>query len=241
MILVYIKHYSNLKFKISGQMYSLTFDTTGAACSIVLQKDGKTLNKFAQAMDFGQAEVLMPQIKNILSSAGIAFADLGALFVCVGPGSFTGVRSGIAAAKVFGLVAPNLAVGGVSAFDGYVKTFDETEIADINAVIIETRRDDFYVQFFDRHLQKITEPQAMEYGNLLEFLKDKGCLVSLAGDGVERFLNRPSGLNIHAVKMYDSLPVEALAAAGLKQLADKKVNYPKPLYLRAPDVTMPNR
>lgn len=222
-------------------MYSLAFDTAGSACGIILQKDGKTLNKFEQIMDFGQAEVLMPQIKNILSTAQISFSDLGALFVCVGPGSFTGVRSGIAAAKVFGLVAPQLTVAGVSAFDGYIKTFDEAEISEINAVIIETRRDDFYVQIFDRRLQKITEPEALDYISLLARLKEGGKLVSLVGDGVERFLNRPSGLNIHAVKMYDSLPIEALAAAGLKQLVDKKINYPKPLYLRAPDVTMPNK
>lgn len=222
-------------------MYSLTFDTTGASCSIVLQKDGATIGKFEQAMDFGQAEVLMPQIKNILTEASLAFSDLGALFVCSGPGSFTGVRSGIAAAKVFGFASPQLIVGGISAFDAYVKVFEENDVAELNAVIIETRRDDFYAQLFDRRLQKISEPQALSYEALLSVLKDKGCLVSLAGDGVERFLNRPSGLNLHAVKMCDSLPVEALAAAGMQQLKDKKVNYPKPLYLRAPDVTVPNR
>lgn len=225
----------------SGQMYSLTFDTTGAACSIVLQKDGKTINKFEQSMDFGQAEVLMPQIKKILSEAQIEFSQLEALFVCSGPGSFTGVRSSIAAAKTFGLVCPGLTVGGVSAFDGYIDTFDEADIAELNAIIIETRRDDFYVQLFDKHLQKTADPEAMEYDKLLAKLKEKGCLVSLAGDGVERFLSRPSGLNLHAVKMYDALPIENLAAAGLKQLKDKKINYPKPLYLRAPDVTMPNK
>lgn len=222
-------------------MYSLTFDTTGAACSIILQKDGITLNKFEQVMDFGQAEVLMPQIQKMLVDSKIAFADLDSLFVCVGPGSFTGVRSGIAAAKVFSLASPKLTVGGVSAFEAYIRAFDEREISEVNAVIIETRRDDFYVQLFDRHLQKMEEPQALDYETLRSRLKDKGCLVSLIGDGVERFLSKPSGLNLHAIKMCDSLPIEMLAVAGLKQLSDKKVNYPKPLYLRAPDVTLPNK
>lgn len=222
-------------------MYSLAFDTTGAACNILLLKGGDILSRFEQSMDFGQAEALMPQLKRMLEENNLRFADIGALFVCVGPGSFTGVRSGIAAARVFALASPRLKVSGVSAFDAYLQTFDEEDIAETNAVIIETRRDDFYVQLFDRHLQKITEPQALGRSDIIAMLKDKGCLVSLSGDGVERFLNQPSGLCLHAIKMFDSLPVEALATAGFKQLKARRLDFPKPLYLRAPDVTLPSK
>ncbi len=220
-------------------MYSLAFDTTGAGCGIILLKGADAIAKFEQNMDFGQAEILLPQIKHLLEAHQITFADLSALFVCVGPGSFTGVRSSLAAAKTFSFAQPRLKVGGISAFDAYAQTFEENDIAELNAVIIETRRDDFYVQLFDKHLQKITPPQALNYDDLLPILKDKGCLVSLAGDGVERFLNRPSGLCLHAIKMFDKLPIEALARTGLKQLVARKLNFPKPLYIRAPDVTLP--
>ena len=73
----------------------------------------------------------------------------------------------------------------------------------------------------------------------MKFLKKDGCLVSLVGDGVEHFLDRPSGLTLHAIKMYDVLPIRALMKAGQALLKEKKLNYPKPLYLRAPDVTIP--
>lgn len=220
-------------------MYTLSFDTTGAACSIILQNDDRIVCKFEQMMDFGQAEVLLPQIKQMLQDAAISFADLEALFVCVGPGSFTGVRSSISAAKVFKLASPSLQVGGIAAFDAYKNSFSEEEIADKNAVIIETRRDDFYVQVFDKHLNKTVEPQALMREDIIALLK--GRLVSLVGDGVERFLSTPSGLNIHAVKMFDYLPIELVAQSGLKALCDKKLNFPKPLYLRAPDVTTPSQ
>ena len=220
-------------------MYSLTFDTTGSSCSILLQKDKKVLTVFEKNMDFGQSEELMIQIKNILEAKNIVFSDISNLFVCVGPGSFTGVRSSISAARMFNVACPEWKVGGVSAFDAYINVLTEDERAEINAVIIETRRDDFYVQLFDKHRNKIGEPEAKSREAVIESLKNYGRSVSLIGDGVERFLFVPSGLCLKTIKILDSLPIKVLAETGLKMLDEKKLNYPKPLYLRAPDVSMP--
>ena len=220
-------------------MYNLTFDTTGSSCSIILQNDEEIESVFEKSMDFGQSEELMIQIKNMLEANNLSFSDIEALFVCVGPGSFTGVRSSISAARIFGVACPSLKIGGVSAFDAYINTLSKEEIADVNAVIIETRRDDFYVQLFDENLNKINEACALERATIIENLKNFGCAVSLIGDGVERFLSTPSGLCLKTIKMLDSLPIKVLAKTGLRQLKDKKLNYPKPLYLRTPDVSMP--
>ena len=77
----------------------------------------------------------------------------------------------------------------------------------------------------------------------IKFYESKGHVnigaVSLVGDGVERFLSLPSGLCLKTIKILDNLPIKILAETGLKQFYDKKLNYPKPLYLRAPDVSMP--
>ncbi len=218
-------------------MYILAFDTTAAACSIILQQDDKVLARFYRTMDFGQAEVLIPQIRSMLNEQKLSFCDIGLLLVCVGPGSFTGVRSSIAAARTFPLACNNLALGGVSAFDAYVLGLAEDERADLNAVIIETKRADFYIQIFDRELNKLTPPQALAYEDILPLLRGKK--VSLTGDGVERFLSSPSGLSLHCIQMPETLDIELLVKAGLKQYQDKRLDYPKPLYLRAPDVTMP--
>lgn len=220
-------------------MYILAYNTTGSGCSIVLMKDAVVLDSFNRLTEFGQAEILIPEIKAMLQRNKLAFADIGAVFVCVGPGSFTGVRSGIAAARVLGIAKPELKIGGVSAFEAYGLCLEEQDIAELNAIIIETRRNDFYVQLFDKNMQKITEPQTMMYDELLKALKRRGCVVSLCGDGVERFLSQPSGLVLHAIKMEDNLSAEKIALAGLRMLKDKKIDFPKPLYLRAPDVTIP--
>ena len=218
-------------------MYILAFDTTAAACSIVLMQDDRVLADYRQTMDFGQAEVLIPEISRMLTAHRLSFCDIGLLLVCVGPGSFTGVRASVAAARTFPLACKNLALGGVSAFDAYVLGLSEDERADLNAVIIETKREDFYIQIFDRDLQKTTPPQALAYEDILPLLRGKK--VSLTGDGVERFLSRPSGLSLHCIQMPESLDIGLLVKAGLRQYQDRRLDYPKPLYLRAPDVSAP--
>ncbi|MBQ7285603.1 MAG: tRNA (adenosine(37)-N6)-threonylcarbamoyltransferase complex dimerization subunit type 1 TsaB [Alphaproteobacteria bacterium] len=218
-------------------MYILAFDTTAAQCSIVLQKDNTIISSFREYMNFGQSEVLIPQMENMLKSNNLSFADINMVLVCVGPGSFTGVRAGIAVARTFQLVRPDLLLDGVSSFEAYVLSLLPEERGEINAVIIETKRDDFYIQLFDKNLQKITPPQALVYDDIIPLLRHKK--ISMVGDGVERFLSRNSGLSLHCIKMPDGLEVTDMIKAGLNHLAEGKLDYPKPLYLRAPDVSTP--
>lgn len=218
-------------------MYILAFDTTAAQCAVMLQKDGQTVGRFCEYMDFGQSEVLLPQIEKMLSAAGIGFDAVGMVLVCVGPGSFTGVRASIAAARTFQLVRPELLLDGVSAFEAYALGLRPEERGEINAVIIETKRDDFYVQLFDKELNRLTPPQALCYDDIIPQLRNKK--VSLTGDGVERFLSRNSGLSLHCIKMPEGIDLADMITAGLRHQADGRLDYPKPLYLRAPDVSAP--
>ncbi len=215
-------------------MYTLAFDTTANGVSILLSKNGRTVDSFQEEMDFGQAEVLIPEIRNTLESENLQFKDLDLAVVCTGPGSFTGVRSSISAARAFGLACPNTKVIGVSAFEAYVHGLQPDEVATINAVIIETKREDFYYQLFDDKKKKITEPSAGTYEEIINQLR--GPKITLVGDGVERFLNKPSGLSLHVIKMLNCPPIEDLAACGIHKYQNKIFDFPKPLYLRAPDV-----
>ena len=215
-------------------MFTLAFDTTANFCSIALLDGTKVIGKFAQEMDFGQAEVLLPQIENLLKNAHLSFDNIGLLAVCIGPGSFTGVRSSIAAARSFSLALPNMQITGVSAFEAYVHSLEINELSAFNAVIIETKRDDFYFQLFNGKLEKLCDAVALPYEQIIDMLKGK--TVTLIGNGVERFLDKPSGLTLHAIRMDKSADIADVAACALQKFQNKKLNYPKPLYLRAPDV-----
>ncbi len=215
-------------------MLTLEFDTTADCCAVALLKDNLVVEKFSEEMDFGQAEVLIPQIKAMLQKQNLTFSELNLLAVCVGPGSFTGVRSSIAAARAFGLACPELKITGVSAFEAYVHSLDMSELSEYNAVIIETKRADFYFQLFNGKLEKICDAEALPYEEIINRLKGK--TVTLIGNGVERFLDKPSGLVLHAIRMDKTASISDLAACALQKFQHKKLNYPKPLYLRAPDV-----
>ncbi len=217
-------------------MLNLAFDTTAAACSVILTKDGATLAKSVQKMDFGQAETLMPTIKKLLEDNRLAMQDLDLITVCTGPGSFTGVRSSLSAARIFALALPNVSLTGVSAFETYIEDLQPDELAEINAVIIETKRDDFYFQIFDEHKKPIEHPQALNYPDIVNKLRNRK--ITLVGDGVERFLSQPSGLSLHVIRMEDLPPITALARCGSNRFLKKNLDYPKPLYLRAPDVCL---
>ena len=215
-------------------MLNLAFDTTAGSCSVILTDDGKTVEKIIQKMDFGQAEALFPAIKKLLDNHSLKADDLNLITVCTGPGSFTGVRSALSSARTLGFALPQTQLTGVSAFEAYVQDLEPEELAFYNAVIIETKREDFYFQFFDSGKNKLCDPQALVYEDIINLLRHKK--VTLIGDGVERFLSRPSGLSLHVIRMEDCLSIDALAACGNEKYHLKKTDYPKPLYLRAPDV-----
>ena len=160
--------------------------------------------------------------------------DVDLITVCTGPGSFTGVRSSLSAARTLALALPDVALTGVSAFEAYAEDLQPDELAEINAVIIETKRDDFYFQAFDAHKKPLDAPEALNYADIIDKLRHRK--ITLIGDGVERFLSQPSGLSLHVIRMEDIPPIAAMARCGNNRYLKKNLDYPKPLYLRAPDV-----
>lgn len=215
-------------------MYTLAFDTTANGCSVALLDDNRIIGKYDEEMDFGQAEVLIPKIDELLHNNNLKFSQIGLMGVCIGPGSFTGVRSSIAAARAFALANQQMAITGVSAFEAYIHSLDITELSHLNAVIIETKREDFYFQLFNGKAEKLEDAAALPYEQIIDKLK--GQAVTLIGNGVERFLDKPSGLVLHAIRMDKSANIADIAACAIQKYKAKKLNYPKPLYLRPADV-----
>lgn len=88
-------------------MTTLAFDTCFGACSAALRLRGPAgdwqLREDYREMPTGQAEALLPMIEALMTAAGLQFADLSKIAVTIGPGSFTGARIGLSAARGFRL------------------------------------------------------------------------------------------------------------------------------------------
>jgi tRNA threonylcarbamoyladenosine biosynthesis protein TsaB len=95
----------------------LAFDTSAGACSAaVLGGDGTVLARRCEALERGHAERLLPMLRDVLAEAGVEIADLALLAVTIGPGTFTGIRIGLAAARGLAL-ASGLPLVGVTSLE----------------------------------------------------------------------------------------------------------------------------
>ena len=215
-------------------MFTLAFDTTTNFCSIVLLEDAAQKDMFEAQMDFGQSEVLIPQIQNLLERNRLNFQELGVLAVCTGPGSFTGVRSSVAAARAFGLANKNLNLCGISSFEAYAAAVDIKKRSDVIAVLIETKREDFYTAYFDSNLKRIAVPKTAFFEDIIQDLQAKN--ITFTGDGVERFLSKQTGLHVHDIVFASRPPIEQIAQIAFDRFKSQRLDFPKPLYLKAADV-----
>ncbi len=97
-------------------MKILALDSATGACSVALWHDGAILARRFAVMDRGQSEVLIPMVREVLAEAGADFPSIDVFGVTVGPGAFTGLRIGLAAARGMALASGRPLVG-VSTFE----------------------------------------------------------------------------------------------------------------------------
>ncbi len=215
----------------------LAIDTSMAACSAAILLPGapKPFQRF-EAMSRGHAEAIFPMIEAVMADAGIAFDALTKIAVTLGPGSFTGVRAGIAAARGLALAARVPVVGATSLEVmalGCVRLAGEGALANGFAVIHDAKRDEVYLQIFNERGEALSDPQVLAVADAAAALP--AGLTPIAGSGapiVAAHAER-SGRVLRPL-LADLLP----AAADLALLARDRTpsdHPPAPLYLRAAD------
>ncbi len=246
-------------------MRVLGFDTATSACSAALWQDGDIIARRFEAMAKGHAEHLMGMIEAVMDEAAVGYPDLDLVAVTTGPGGFTGMRIGLAAARGLALAA-DVACLGVSTLAAVAHGIGKAERENTGQengtvlVAIESKRADVYVQAFDAGLEPLGDagavlPEDLAEGladgsladgslaeNLSPVLKEKSGRVLVAGDGAERAMEglKAAGIQAvlsHAAPMPDAAVVAALAA---RQWTPGTIpDRPRPLYLRPPDAKAP--
>ena len=164
-------------------MLILAFETTAKAGSVALLEDGKLLAESYQNTGLTHSQTLMVMAEDMLKQAGKTVADVTAVAVAEGPGSFTGVRIGVAAAKGFAWGA-EIPCYGVSTLEAMAETLGVYE-GHICACM-DARRNQVYNALFlaDRgNLERVSEDRAIALADLKSDLEHIDGPVFLVGDG----------------------------------------------------------
>jgi tRNA threonylcarbamoyladenosine biosynthesis protein TsaB len=220
-------------------MKVLALHSATACCAVALWSDGVIVAHESVAMDRGQAEALVPMIGATMGAAGAGYADLDRLAVTVGPGTFTGLRIGLATARGLAL-ATGLPLVGVTTLAALANAANPEDITD-GALLaaIETKRTDLYVQRFADRTTPSSEPAAVAPEALADWAGDGPHTV--IGDAAARAAaaleaaGREARLST-AAGQPDARAVAAIAAARPVAAGDPS---PRPLYLGAALVTPP--
>ena len=207
----------------------LAFDCSGGACSAAVAREGEVLAHRFVALERGHAELLVPQIDAVMAEAALGFERLSAIVTTIGPGSFTGLRIGLAAAHGLAL-ATGLPVLAATSFEAYLAGIGDAGSRPV-AAVIDSRRGPVFGQIFVGG--EAAEPHSVEPAEAGAWLPRAAVLVT--GDGTAPFqaLGRPD-LDIRPARI-DAGPL-ALAAFGRPSQAWHRPL--RPLYLRPPDVTL---
>jgi len=199
----------------------LGIDTSAAQCAVALIGAGDPVAERA-AMDRGHAEHLFPMIEAVLARAGAGYGDLARIAVCTGPGSFTGVRIGVAAARGLAL-GRGIPVIGISRSEALA-----AEAGGPVTVCLAGRGGTVYVQAFDAAGAPLAAPE-MTRDAALDLVAVSGA-TRFAGDAAPRRAGEPALL---ADGLADPAIIARLAAG---RAAD---TLPAPLYLRGADADLP--
>ncbi|HXP03000.1 MAG TPA: tRNA (adenosine(37)-N6)-threonylcarbamoyltransferase complex dimerization subunit type 1 TsaB, partial [Stellaceae bacterium] len=216
----------------------LAFDTAGSACSVAVGRDGTVLGYERREMRHGHAEALLPMIGRVMTVAGLAATEIDFVAVSTGPGGFTGIRAGLAGAQGLAL-ATGAQLVGVNSFAAVAALVPKADAPLL--VALDSRRADPYVQLFSPNGEAEGEPAAVPLERLRDFV---GLAIDaslrVAGDAAEAAAMALSG----SVSIIEMLPETAPDARGVLVAAFHRLpaaveSSARPLYLRAPDVSLP--
>jgi tRNA threonylcarbamoyl adenosine modification protein YeaZ len=202
-------------------MKILGIDAATMTAGVAVVENGEVLGEIAIHSKVTHSKKLMVIIDQLLNNLELKVTDLDAIAVSTGPGSFTGVRIGIATA--LGLVrAGGLKLIGVSSMEGLAA--NATPFHGVVCPIQDARRDEVYTAIF-RNSEPVTEDLAIHIDDLIVRLNEVGEDVLLIGPDAAKFFNRVSDALEQKVLLAEPQHLNprassiAIAAMG-KKLAD---------------------
>ena len=215
-------------------MRVLAIDTALEACSAaVLDLENRGIVAVESlTMTRGHAEALMPLIARVMHEAAIEFAELDRIAVTTGPGSFTGLRVGISAARAIALTAGKPAIG-LSTLAAFAAPFIADDDSTNVVAAIDARHAQVYLQVFGRGGRTLVSPRIATVRDALR-LSVSGP-ARLVGSGAQAMAAAWPKEAEPPLQVENRAAPEIAWVARLGAAAAEGYGAPKPLYLRAPD------
>ncbi|HPJ10722.1 MAG TPA: tRNA (adenosine(37)-N6)-threonylcarbamoyltransferase complex dimerization subunit type 1 TsaB [Flavobacterium sp.] len=211
--------------------YILNIETATKNCSVAIAKDGQTLicSEIAE-QGYSHAEKLHVFIEEVLQRSGVSFTDLSAIAVSQGPGSYTGLRIGVSAAKglCYALGIPLIAVDTLQILAAQV-TIDSGLIVPM----LDARRMEVYSAIFDTNHHK-TRPTEAQIITSESFIDCKETLY-FVGDGAQKcrpLLTRDNFVFLDEIVYPSAREMSALGYEKFKKNDTVDVAYFEPNYLK---------
>lgn len=213
-------------------MRLLVIDTALGACTVALFEDGQPLAVRSEPMIKGHQERLGGFARDVV---GQDFSALDRIGVTVGPGSFTGLRVGLAFAQGLGS-ALDRPVVGISTLAALNRSVGGAGRA---TALIDARRGQVYLQsFIDRAPAGDAEALSLDDAAARIGLHAKGDPVRLIGSGGPLLADQLPDAQINPLAFPSA---EALAVLTMEAEPAALTGFPRPIYLRAPDAAVPTR
>ena len=210
-------------------MIVLSLDTSLGACSAAVVRDGQVLAAASEPMLRGHQERLASLVQETMQAAGVGFAELDRIGVTVGPGSFTGLRVGLAFAKGLGLALAKPCIGV-----GTLEALAASEPGSgLTGAVIDAKRGQVYLQMFDAGVALMAPdslPLEIAAARLAELWR--GGPGRLVGPGAVLLADVSLDMAVIDRAAPDPVAIARLAA-------QRPVAPARPLYLRAPDAKLP--
>lgn len=219
-------------------MIILAIDTALDACSAAVldTNSGNTIAIESQAMQRGHAEALMPLIARVMKESGIGFAGLDRIAVTTGPGSFTGLRVGLSAARGLALSAEKPVVG-LSTLAAFAAPVVAENAAPPILSAIDARHDHVYFQLVGGDGSLMLKPKVAPIAEALEAAQF-GAL-HLVGNAANILAERWPADAAPPVKVDRQPAPDIIWVAWVGAAVDPDTAPPRPFYLRAPDAKPP--
>lgn len=219
--------------------YILQIDTATSVCTVAISKDGQTIQSKALHEDNVHASKLTLLIDEQLAAAGISYAELQAVAVSMGPGSYTGLRIGVSTAKglCFALDIPLIGINTLKGMaQGFLSTYQGETFKQLFLPMIDARRMEVYTSFYDASMQVQQDTAALivDEHTFDEWLA-KGYKLTLFGSGADKFetlFQEQAGIYIARDFTNQADFLSTLAFEAYKNEHFENVAYFEPYYLK---------